>query len=245
MRDAFLKVADSIQNQPERNHEILRFLFNKVATHRKEKEVSIERPNDINSERILNFVEEQIFFDYKCKGGARFCEIACLSMMKTVAPQVKKYKDCQFGSLNRPCACDKSSKSSGDVELHDNGRLVLSIETKLNVPIDPMIVMKTENKIEKYAPGEYWIISYSKNKNNGSCDLESMCERIHDEYGCRVSILDGIDWLRHLLCILDDPAEFLKEYLDSIEKDEYLMKVHKDKTNELVLKHFGSVDQAL
>lgn len=243
LRIAFLEIVDSIQNKPECNQAILSYLFGKVSAHKKERKVNVERPKEtkVNVEKIASFVDEQMSFDYGCKGGARFCEIACLSMMKVVAPQVKKYRDCEVGDLNSPCACDKSLKSSGDVELHDRGRLVLSIETKLNISIDSMIVMKAEKKIEKHRPADYWIVLYSKDKNCNSCGIQPMIDRIHENYGCQILILEMISWLRQFLCILDDPAEFLNEYLDAIEKDEYLMKVHKEKTSELILKHFGNV----
>lgn len=242
LRIAFLGVADSIQNKPEQNQAILRFLFNKVSARNKEIKVNIEKPNDakINAKKIIDLIDEQMSFDYGCRGGSRFCEIACLSMMKIAAPQIKKYNNCRIGNLNRPCACDKSLESSGDVELYDRDRLVLSMEAKLNIPIDSMIVMRAEKKIEKYRPSEYWIISYSKYKNNDFRDLSPVLERIHEKYGCQVSVLDMISWLRLLLSILEDPAEFLNEYLDAIEKDEYLLKVHKEKTNELISKHLGA-----
>lgn len=238
--EAFVNIVQVIQDQPEMNKSILRLLFNEVANYKRENQVEIKKANGTEAgvESIVGLLHAHMSANYGCNGGSRLCEILAWCLMRSTIGNIKKFKGCKVGKLKSPTTCDKSARAAGDVEVFSKDRLVLAVDTKLDVRPDEMVVINAKEKIAKHSPRNYWIVTSAAGAENHE-RLESMLVDIQRTHGCHVSIMEMKSWLRLHLHLLESPLDFLNEYFKAIEADEYLAKEHKDKANELFNEHFG------
>ena len=152
---------------------------------------------------------------------------------------MSRFKDCQLEELGSHTASDRTSKSSGDIEISKNDNIFESIEIKLDKEIDSTIIRIAIEKIKKFNPERYYILSFIGTKESDKSEIADLITEIKIDHGCQIIINGVIPTLKYYLRLVTSLDEFIEIYSNAIEIDKELKKVHKDKWNELIEKYFN------
>ncbi|MBE9561342.1 MAG: DNA cytosine methyltransferase, partial [Proteobacteria bacterium] len=88
-------------------------------------------------------------------------------------------------------ASDKTSKSAGDIEVFKNSMLFEVIEIKLDKKIDANMLRIAEEKIIKYNPKRYYILSHYEIKFDELDKINQIIEKIKKAHGCQI-VINGV-----------------------------------------------------
>jgi DNA (cytosine-5)-methyltransferase 1 len=136
--------------------------------------------------------------------------------------------------LGSHTASDRTSKTAGDIEIYENDTVYEAIEIKLDKAIDKTIVNIAIEKIIRFNPVRYYILSDSGVKNEDKKIIENSINEIKEKHGCQI-IINGITpTLKYYLRLIDDLNEFIKIYSNLIEKDCELKNIHKNTWNKII-----------
>lgn len=241
VKKAFLEILDYLEKNADKATSILRLILFQAIESKKCSTVEIKRlknPENLTIEKIINALEEQFRFKYGTHGGSKLPVIALYSIYKSLINELCRYNDCELEEMGSHTASDRTSKSSGDIEISKNGNIFESIEIKLNKEIDATIVRIAIEKIKRFNPKRYYVLSCLGIKESEKSEISDLITEIKIEHGCQI-ILNGVTpTLKYYLRLITSLDEFIKNYNQAIKIDKELKKSHKDKWNELLEKHF-------
>jgi len=239
VKEAFLNIIDYIQRVPNKADDVLRLIFNKVIEIQSQHQVNITKlvnPETIDILTIVSCLEDHFYTKYGVRGGSKLPVLAIYAMYKSLLDEVKRYEKCVLGSLSSHTASDFTSKSSGDIEVFDGqGKVFESIEVKHNREIDITIVRIAYEKIKKFNPKRYYILSDNNIKSSEIAEIKKLINQINEEHGCQVIINGIIPTIKYYLRLISLET-FVNDYSNLVTIDTELQSVHKDKWNELIEK---------
>jgi DNA (cytosine-5)-methyltransferase 1 len=242
VKKAFLEILDYLEKNPKKATNILRLILFQAIEAKKRLIVEItplENPESLTIEKIINALDEQFSFNYQIHGGSKLPVIAFYSIYKSLINELSRYKGCELKEMGSHTASDRTSNSSGDIEILKNKNLFESIEIKLDKKIDVTIVRIAIEKIKKFNPQRYYILSYTGVKENDKVEIKALQAEINLKHGCQLIINGVIPTLKYYLRLITSLEEFIKNYSKAIEFDSELKKIHKGKWNELIEKYFN------
>jgi len=133
VKKAFLEVIDYVQNNRQKTEECTIFLIYSVKKIVKDK-ININKltdKEDLYIEKIICFLDKCFNYPYKEHGGSKIPVIAVYSIFKILIEELELYKNCQLKPLGSHTASDKTSRTSGDIEILNTSHfLEKSIEVK-------------------------------------------------------------------------------------------------------------------
>lgn len=241
VKTSFLNILDSVENNSVDPKNILIKLLGIVSDVAKSNQIEIVKIKDsdnITITEIIDFLSEQFFTPYKTHGGSKLPVIAIHSILTLLIKELSRYKNCELNDLGSHTASDRTSKTSGDIEIFKNGKLFESIEIKLDKPIDTHLLRNIKDKIYKHNPTRYYILSCVPIKNNQEEKLQKIIASVKSEHGCQIIINGVIDTIKYYLRLINKCNSFMDIYLKRIEIDNELQLEHKEILNLLVCKHF-------
>lgn len=239
VREAFLKILDYIQKDILSSENALSYLLFQVSEVLKNNIVKITPITNIHHitiEQVYSFLEEQFFCKYNLYGGAKLPVIAFYTIYELICSEIKRYENCILSPLGNHNASDKTSRTSGDIEIFKNNFLFETLEIKLDKKIDYHTVKIAQEKIYTYSPERYYILSAVGLDNEKECN--ELILEIKKHHGCQVIINGLLPTLKYYLRLISSLEDFMKLYLKKIESDNSLQKIHKDTCNKLVKKYF-------
>jgi DNA (cytosine-5)-methyltransferase 1 len=237
MKEAFLKIIDSFQNKPKFTENFLRFILNGAILHRENNKVEInklEGTEELFISNITNLLEEHFSFKYNTHGGSKLPVLAFYAMYQILIEEMGRYKGCDLLDLGSHTASDRTSKSSGDIEVNKNGKLFEAVEVKLDKKIDITMARIAYEKIKRYNPRRYYILAYAGVIDEDREDIENLINKIRNEHGCQLIINGLLHTLRYYMRLINSPVDFFNNYVSLVEKDKELKKSHKIKLEELM-----------
>lgn len=236
----FLRSLDYVEKHPNSAIDMLRILLNKVISVAKRNKVTIsplKHPETLTIEKIMGALEEHFLANYGTHNGAKLPVLAFYAIYQSLIKEVKRYEKCTLASLSSLTACDKTNKTSGDIEIMKDKKLFESIEIKLDKKIDQQIVRVVEQKIYKWNPQRYYILSVLGIKSEDSIEISNIVHCVSKKHGCQIIINGLLPTIKYYLRLITDLNSFVKVYSRAIEKDKELQRVHKTYWNKLIKKY--------
>src|SRR3989344_5806071 len=117
MKEAFLRVIDAFQKNPQLTENFLRFILNGAILLRKKNKVEIKKIDNAEElfiSNILSLLREQFGFNYKTHGGSKLPVLAFYAIYEILIQEMGRYEDCSLAPLGKHTASDRTSKSAGD-----------------------------------------------------------------------------------------------------------------------------------
>jgi len=124
---------------------------------------------------------------------------------------------------------DFLSKSSGDIEIYKDGTLFESIE----IDIDSHIVNRVIEKIHRFNPSRYYVLSTSGVRSSDSTDINNKVFELGVEHGCQLIVNGLYTTLKYYMRLIDDTTTLINTISTNISTDKELKVEHKIKWKEL------------
>ena len=134
-------------------------------------------------------------------------------------------------------ACDRTNKASGDIEIFRKDTLFETIEIKLDKKIDSQIVRVVEEKIYKWNPQRYYILSVLGTKQEDQTEISNIICKIGMNHGCQIIINGLLPTIKYYLRLITDINQFVTFYSKAVESDTELQHIHKIFWNKLIKKY--------
>lgn len=231
MKEAFLQTIDAFQKEPSVTENFLRYLLNGAISFREENKVEIkklENVEDLFISNITNLLEDHFNFNYKTHGGSKLPVLAFYAMYKILITEIGRYKGCELLPLGSHTASDRTSKSAGDIEISKDGNIFEAIEVKLDKAIDVTMARIAYEKIKRFNPERYYILAYIGINEDEKDQIEELTEQIKKEHGCQLIVNGLLHTLRYYMRLVSSPVEFFNNYVELVEEDKELQKIHKE-----------------
>lgn len=233
----FLKSLDYLEKNPNQALEMLTYLLSIVEKQRKANEIIItplSSPENLTIDSIINALDLHFRHKYNTHNGAKLPVLAFYAIYSLIIDEVKRYADCNLAPLASLTACDLTSKVSGDVEIFKNDKIFESIEIKLDKQIDANIVRIVEQKVFKFNPCRYYILSYYGIKEDDRIEIQNIVDRVKIKHGCQIIINGLLPTIKYYLRLISNLEDFIKLYSALVEHDTELQLIHKTIWNDIL-----------
>lgn len=241
----FLRTLDYVQQNPDEALPMLRYLIHKVLNMVAVNRVEISplnNPDSLTIDIIINALDEHFNTKYGTHNGAKLPVLAFYAIYSLIISEVKRYDNCSLAPLASLTACDLTSKASGDVEIFRDGKHFESVEIKLDKPIDAMIVRVVEEKIYKFNPTRYYILSYYGINKADSAEIQQIVENVRSTHGCQIIINGLLPTIKYYLRLIDSLSDFWNSYCGLVQNDGELQKIHKETLNRIIENYIQPAD---
>jgi len=238
VKKAFLELIDCVENNNINPQYILVELLIKVIENQKDSKIKItplKFPENLSIKRILDVFEIQCTYNYRIFGGSKLPVLAFYAVYQILINELKRYDKCSLSPLNSHTASDKSSKSSGDIEVFKKENLFETIEIKLDKKIDLNLLRIVSKKIFKFNPKRYYILSFSGINKKEEDEILNLIDKIKKQHGCQIVANGVLESLKYYLRLIENLDEFISNYSKLIQEDTELKMVHKEKWNDLLM----------
>lgn len=237
LKEPFLDTLDYVERNPDTALNLLRILLNKVIQIAKQNQVQIvplTNPDKLNISIIISALEQHFLTKYDTHNGAKLPVIAFHSIYSVLINEMKRYEGCYLDELSSLTACDRTNKASGDIEIFKNDNLYEAVEIKLDKKIDSQIVRVVEEKIYKWNPQRYYILSVDGIKEEDREEINNIILEVGLNHGCQIIINGLIPTIKYYLRLITDLNEFVSSYSKAIEIDRELQPIHKSTWNRII-----------
>ena len=234
VKKAFLELLNDIEVNKINPKYILVELFKLIIEIQKVNKITITplvNPEKLTIKRIIELLDKQFCYDYKTSYGSKLPVLAFYAIYKLLIKEISRYQKCQLKALGSHTASDRTSKSAGDIELFKGKELFEAIEIKLNKPIDANILRIAKEKIVRFNPQRYYILSNQGIVNEH--EIYKVIKEVKKEHGCQIIVNGVLDTLKYYMRLIDNLEEFYQHYSDLISNDTELKIIHKQVWNEL------------
>ncbi|MEY4903579.1 MAG: hypothetical protein RLZZ292_1394 [Bacteroidota bacterium] len=237
VKEAFLNVLDFVEKKPTSAKNVLRLLLAEAMASKNDAIVEIvplENPEKLTIENIIKALDEHFRTKYETHGGSKLPVLAFFAIYKSLINEMGRYKNCTLAEMGSHTASDRTSKSAGDIEIFKKKRLFEAIEIKLDKVIDATMVRIAIEKIARYNPDRYYILSYIGVKDSDKLEIADLIDELKLEHGCQIIINGLLPTIKYYLRLITSLDEFINNYNSLIENDTEIKKIHKEKWNELI-----------
>lgn len=237
LKNAFLFLVNEVEtNEEDRENILIRIL--EFAIEYKESNTIQITPLDNNEnltiQRIITLLEKHFFEKYEYAGGSKLPVIAFYSIYKQLIPEMKRFENCELEPLGSHTASDRTSKSSGDIEIKKEGNYFESVEIKHDRYIDSNILRIAQEKIYRFNPSRYYILSNIGILEKDYEEIQKLIDETKTSHGCQIIVNGIIHTLKYYLRLVDSLEDFINTYIKLVEDDNELKTEHKLKLKELL-----------
>jgi DNA (cytosine-5)-methyltransferase 1 len=237
MKQAFLRTVNYFQEDEELAEPILRILLNSAINYREANKVEITKiatDDDIQISEILNILRNHFFTVYGTHGGSKLPVLAFYAVYTFLVNEMSRYNGAELLPLGSHTASDRTSNSSGDIEIAKAGEIFEAVEVKLDKAPDLQMVRVAYGKITKFNPERYYILSGLGIVPIEQAQINELISTIQTEHGCQL-IIDGLyNSLDYYLRLVANPKQFLNRYIELVMADNELSVEHKERLKEIL-----------
>lgn len=236
MKEAFLKIVEAFQNNSDVAENLLRTILNSAILLKKHNHVKIRKlsNNELMISTIVEVLENHFTEKYSTHGGSKLPVLAFYAIYKSLVREISRYKNCRLAPLGSHTASDRTSKSAGDIQIMENRKVFEAVEIKLDKLIDINMARVAYEKILRFNPERYYILSYKGISEKDLGDINQLIVEIKDIHGCQLIINGLIPTLRYYLRLIANPKGFFNDYIKLVENDSELKIIHKKKLRKLI-----------
>jgi len=239
VKKAFLELVNAIQVDKVNPQYILVELLKQIINIQTQNKIVINpltNPDKLTISKVINTLNEQFSFNYNVFGGSKLPVLAFYATYQILLEEIIRYNICKLKPLGSHTASDKTSKAAGDIEIVKYNKLFEVLEIKLDKPIDSNIVRIAQEKIIKYNPERYYILSYLEVKQDDFNIINDIINEVKSNHGCQIIVNGIIPTLKYYLRLISSLDKFINLYSHLIENDSELKIIHKQKWSELIEK---------
>ena len=253
VKEAFLSILDflEVKVKPIRQQKIAGllaiYLLKAVLEISLEETITIPKIDDnkkseIKINDIISALKDHFYCKtYTARGTSKLPVIAIYAVYELIIKEITRYQNCSLKPLGSHTASDKTSKSAGDIEIYYSespDSLLEAIEIKFEKPIDKHMVAIATEKIAKFSPERYLILSSAKVniKQEDASDIARLIDEVSNKYKCQVIVNGILPTIKYYLRLVNYLPEFINNYSALIEKDQEINFEHKQKWNEIITK---------
>lgn len=237
VKQSFLNLIDRVEVHNQNPKYILVELFKRVLGIQKQNIIKIElikNPDILTIKKIITLLDKQFLYNYHTSYGSKLPVIAFYSIYTILINELSRYNNCTLKELGSHTLSDRTSKSAGDIEIYKNTTLFEAIEIKLDKSIDANLLRIAKEKIIKYNPTRYYILSYVGLKQEEAQEICNIVDEVKLTHGCQIIINGVIPTLKYYLRLIDDLNSFFEIYTNLIQNDSELKSIHKEVFQNLV-----------
>jgi DNA (cytosine-5)-methyltransferase 1 len=150
------------------------------------------------------------------------------SIYQVLVKELSRFNGCTLEELGFHTTSDRTSKSSGDIEIIKDNQIMESLEIKFNIEISTHIVNRAISKIIQYNPSRYYILSTLPIVELEKSKIKQKVADLHKNHGCQIIINGIIPTIKYYLRLIDNTSEVLENFTHNIMKDTELKLVHKE-----------------
>lgn len=243
VKKAFLEVLDYIQKYPKKSTSVLRLLLNQAIAAKKRLAVLITpltNPERLTIQKVEEALNIHFNTNFKIHGGSKLPVLAFYGIYKLLINEVRRYENCTLLKLGSHTASDRTSKSSGDIEILKNNLPFEAIEVKLDKQIDSNMVRIAIEKIHRFNLERYYILSHVGIKTRDKDEIKNLIDETRKNHGCQIILNGVISTLKYYLRLIGDTQQFIETYSKLVEEDSELKRVHKMAWNNIIQNHFNA-----
>lgn len=241
VKQSFLKIVDYIQNNPTKCEDVVRYLLVESIKIRAKNQVSIspiQDPDKISIEKIINSLESFFNQNYDISGGSKLPVLSFYAVYSILTKELKRYDGCTLCTLGSHTSSDRTAKTSGDIEVTIGDDLLESLEIKFNHIVDSHMINRAIEKIHKFNPKRYYVLSTYDIKSEDINEISKKIEGLKKNHGCQLIINGLIPTLKYYLRLINDIEEFINVFTNLVLNDSELKIVHKNKWKEIYENNF-------
>jgi len=238
VKQAFLELIDSLETKGVKSKAILIELFSQVISIQKENKAIIQplkSPEKLTISKLIHVLDKHFSFKYQNFGGSKLPVIAFYAIYQIIIEEFSRYSDCTLKLIGSHTASDRTSKSAGDIEIFKKDNLFEAVEIKLDKLIDANILRIAKEKIIRYNPTRYYILSYADINENEIDSINTIIEDVKENHGCQIVINGIMPTLKYYFRLISNLEDFSNNYSFLVQNDTELKTIHKQKWNELIL----------
>lgn len=224
VKNSFLEILDSAQNNKIKPQDFLIYIFIKLKLlsqhHTNIYEETIQTSSILGTVDI-NVVLEMLQRHFNSKLSSRLPVIAIYSVYQDLFKTVKRYNKKTLLPLNVHTSSDKHG--FGDIEIYNSDKTPFEIiEIKHNIAIDRNIIFDVCKKSEKTTTKRYYILTTNENNFISKEEekyIKTFILNIQREYGLEI-IPNGIyNSIKYYLRFIENYNDFIKSYTNNLIED--------------------------
>jgi DNA (cytosine-5)-methyltransferase 1 len=236
VKKSFLELVDFINNTPVLVNQIIYLLLKKSIKIREDNKVEIikiNNPDHVSIDKLMSVLMDYMKSQYSVSGGSKIPVIIFYSIYQILINELKRYDNCTLKELGFHTTCDKTSKSSGDIEIYKGSTLFESVEIKFDINIDSHIVNRVIEKIHRFNPSRYYVLSTSGVSSSDVIDINNKIFELGVEHGCQLIVNGLYTTLKYYMRLIDDTTLLINNISTNISTDKELKVEHKTKWKDL------------
>tara|TARA_Y100000741_G_scaffold252486_1_gene194248 strand:+ start:1246 stop:2289 length:1044 start_codon:yes stop_codon:yes gene_type:complete len=236
VKNEFLDICLYYQTYPKRVPEILKYFLSEAEKIRKKNIITIKpvtKENNFTISKIVELFDDLLSHKYKDSGISKIPVIATYSIFELTLHQVKRYQNCKLSDLGSHTASDRTSKTSGDIEIFKNNDLYESYEIKHEIPISTHIINRIFEKIKMFNPNFYYFLTTNPELGINQEVIDKI-NSIRKSHGCEIRVIKFCDFLSINLGLLISIDDYINLLNKNITEDKEIKISHKIKYRELM-----------
>lgn len=221
VKESFLSILDNVQNNRlDPSHCLICILvLLQEKTMRERNLLEILNSSSPKKELTINLITKILKEHFSLQKSSRLPVIAIYSIYQCIFFRIQLYKDKLLKSLDSHTASDRF-KGFGDIEIFDkNGDPFEVIEIKHNIPIDKQMIYDALEKIKRSKIKRFFILTTAEPNIIEDEEVLKLIENIKDKFGIEIVPNGVIPTIKYYLRFIDNPSEFLNNYIDNIKKE--------------------------
>ena len=202
-------------------------------------DLNANRTSEIKINDIIDSLKEHFYFKYTTRGTSKLPVLAIYAIYQLLVIEIGRYKSCTLKPLGSHTASDLTSKSAGDIEVYYTekpNQLLEVLEIKYEKLIDKHIVAIVQEKIERFHPERYLVLSSLEIKKEDETDVHRMINETLNKSQCQIIVNGILPTIKYYLRLVSSLTKFIDHYSALVEKDHEIDFEHKQKWAEILQK---------
>lgn len=199
--------------------------------------LNANRKSEIKINDIIDCLKDHFYSKYTTRGTSKLPVLAIYAIYQLLITEIGRYKSCTLKPLGSHTASDLTSKSAGDIEVYHTekpNQLLEVLEIKYEKPIDKHIVAIVQEKIERFHPERYLILSSLEIKKEDEIDIHMMINQTLNNSQCQIIVNGILPTIKYYLRLVSSLTQFIDHYSALVEKDHEIDFEHKRKWAEIL-----------
>lgn len=235
VKTAFLQLINSVQVEKVDAEQVLLYMLKLLIKQRDDKKITLAKPHTLSITSIINILQRHFEYKYSCHGAARLPTLAVYAAYKCMMKEVARYKDKTLASLESHTSADSQSGQIGDIQINNaDGTAFEGVEIKHKIQITPELVRHAYTKLMVYRTDRYYLLT-TANMDAADWDaINAEINAIRKNHGCQVIVNGVYSSLKYYLRLLNDPADFIDNYVELLKADEAVKYPHQVAWNDII-----------
>lgn len=197
--------------------------------------IILAKPHSLSIINIISVLQKHFERKYSCHGAARLPTLAIYAAYKCMMKEVARYNGKMLAPLESHTSADSQSGQIGDIQVNNaDGTAFEGVEIKHLIAITPDLVKHAYSKLMMYRTNRYYLLTTA---NMDAVDWDAINEEIDAisrNHGCQVIVNGVYSSLKYYLRLLNDPADFIDNYVELLKADDAVKYPHQAAWNEII-----------